>query len=58
MGTEGGERGIEGGRRVEESVGGWKVEGGTERGNEVLEGGEYINGGYREVTGQRKGNVR
>ena len=38
MGTEGGERGIEDGRRVEVSVGGWKVEGGTERGNEGLEG--------------------
>ena len=52
------ERGeIEGGRRIEVAVGWWKVEGGKELGNEGLEVGESTNGGYREVTGQREGNV-
>ena len=59
--SEGGnrvERGdINGGRRFEVAVGRWKEEGGTELANDRLEGGEIINGGYREATGQREGNV-
>ena len=56
--SEGGhrvERGeIKGGRRFEVAVGRWKEE---ELANDGLEGGKSINGGYREATGQREGNV-
>ena len=38
-------------------MGRWKEEGGTELANDGLEGGESINGGYREATGQRERNV-